>query len=264
MKNVLFWVGVKSKDPLLKKKHGNFDYLDLSKNSWKYWREKNDVYFYEYDTPSDNDTGKHLVTWQRWFDIFDQLDSAEIDYNKVALIDGSTIVKWNAPNFFDEVSNNLTAFRSLENIKWIYQGVQGYKDLFNGFDFKLQKYIDCGFQIFDKSHKKFLDNLKEYYYSNYDSIMYLQKTVKRGTDQAVYNYLLQIENITVDTELNPAFNLNHLQRFDWLHYNWQLKEDTTPFFIKYGYIWKFSGFDRAQRYNLMKQTWNLVKHNYEN
>jgi len=57
--------------------------------------------------------------------------------------------------------------------------------------------------------------------------------------------------------------LTHLNRFDWFSHNWQLKEDNTPFFIKYGNIWFFSGFDRRQRHSLMEQTWNIIKENYE-
>ena len=37
MKNVLFWVGVKSKDPLTLEKHGNFEYFEYSKKTWEYW-----------------------------------------------------------------------------------------------------------------------------------------------------------------------------------------------------------------------------------
>ena len=70
-KNVIFWIGVKSTDPILLKKHSNFEYLDVSKKSWEYWCSKNDVVFYEYKEPRDLDTGKNLVTWQRWFDVFE-------------------------------------------------------------------------------------------------------------------------------------------------------------------------------------------------
>jgi hypothetical protein len=94
--------------------------------------------------------------------------------------------------------------------------------------------------------------------------MQLQKTVNKGTDQTIYNYLLQIKNIKVNTNLHPSFNLNHLHRFDWFNHNWQLNEDPTPYFIKYGNVWKFSGFpNRGDRFNLMSQTWDIVKHNYE-
>ena len=46
------------------------------------------------------------------------------------------------------------------------------------------------------------------------------------------------------------------------NHNWQLNEDKTPFFIKYGYNWIFNGIPKDQRNNVMRQTWDLVKHNY--
>lgn len=261
-KNIVFWIGVKSSDQNISQKHGNFEYLEHSKQTWKYWCNKNDVVFYEYNTPANNNTGKHLVTWQRWFDVFDQVDKLGIDYNKIALVDGSSMIHWDAPNMFDLVSDNLTAFRSLENLRWIYEGMKGYQSLFNSYEFDIKKYISCGFQIFGKNHKSFVTELKTFYYDNYENIMELQQNIKRGTDQPVYNYLLQIKDVKVDT-LPAPFMITHMNRFDWFSHNWQLQEDRTPFFIKYGYIWFFSGFDRTQRNSLMKQTWDIIKQNYQ-
>ncbi len=263
-KHVLFWVGVKSNDPLLQEKHGGFKYLDISKKCWELWCKKNDVIFFEYNTPSEKDTSAHKVTWQRWFDVFPLIKKANIDYDKIAVIDGSTLVRADTPNFFDLVDDRVAAFRSLENVRWLDQGISGYKDFFNGFDFDLKKYISCGFQIFGKNHKPFLEELKEFYYTNYDNIMELQnKKVKRGTDQPVYNYLLQIKNIKVNMDLPPSLMLTHLTRFDWFSHNWQLG-DKTPFFLKYGHIWFYSGFpNRGDRYNLMNQTWEIIKNSYE-
>ena len=264
-KNVVFLVAVSSNHDYLKEKHGDFKYFEFSINSWKYWCDKNNAELFIYDTPSNDEHVKHKPTWQRWFDVFDQLESNDINYNKILVVDASTIIRWDTPNFFDLVDDNLNVFRSLENIRWMYQGVSGYKSFFNNFEFKLNKYIDCGFQIFTKKHKSFLTELKDFYFDNYDSIMELQNDkVKRGTDQPVYNYLLQIKNIDVKTELPNQYMLTHLTRFDWFSHNWQLNEDTTPFFIKYGYIWKYSGFPkRGDRYELMKQTWAMVKDNYK-
>jgi len=263
-KNIIFWIGVRSQDAMLQEKHGGFKYLDISKQSWQYWCIKNNIEFIEYHTTSEQDTNAHRATWTRWFDVFPIVDSLNIDYDKIAVIDGSTIIRWDAPNFFNYCNEELTAFRSLENLNWIHQGVQGYKTYFNNFKFDITKYIDCGFQVFTKKHKPFLDLLKEFYYENYEDLMKLQKSVSKGTDQPVYNYLLQINNIQVNMNLPLNFNLNHMHRFDWFQNNWQLKEDPTPFFIKYGNVWKYSGFpNRGDRYNLMSQTWDLIKHNYE-
>jgi hypothetical protein len=88
--------------------------------------------------------------------------------------------------------------------------------------------------------------------------------VRRGTDQPVYNYLLQIHNTNPVQNLPPSYYLNHLYRFDWFSHNWQLKKDQTPFFIKYGYVWFYSGFpQRGDRHNLMEQTWNAVQGMYK-
>ena len=263
-KNVLFWVGVKSNDPHLQNKHGGFKYLDISKKCWELWCDQNDVVFFPYETPRRSDSSMHKVTWQRWFDVFILLDNANIDYNKIAVIDGSTLINSNAPNFFELAHSGLNAYRSLENLRWVCEGVDGYKKFFNEFEFDISKYMSCGFQIFDDTHRKFLEELEVFYDLNYSSIMELQNNiVKRGTDQPVYNYLLQIKNITVNTVLPKSFMMTHLNRFDWFSYNWQLNLDNTPFFIKYGYIWFFSGFpNRGDRESLMNQTWEIIKMNY--
>jgi hypothetical protein len=143
------------------------------------------------------------------------------------------------------------------------EGIKGYQELFPNTDFDLKKYMDCGFQIFTKKHLPFLTKLKEFYFNNNDKVLELQSKIGRGTDQPVYNYLLQKENIDFKFELPNSYNINHMLRFNWLQHNWQLKEDPTPFFIKHGYLWKYSGFDRKQRNPLMKQTWDLIKENYE-
>ena len=48
-KNVLFWIGVKSKDSLMQEKHGEFKYLDVGRKSWEWWCKKNDVIFLPYE-----------------------------------------------------------------------------------------------------------------------------------------------------------------------------------------------------------------------
>jgi hypothetical protein len=260
MKNVVFWVGIKSDNPLVLEKHGNFDYFEYSKKTWEYWCKKNDVIFYEYDS-TEYDTEQHKVTWTRWFDLESQI--SDIDWDKVAVIDASYMIKWNSPNFFELTGDSLSTFRSLENLRWITEGIDGYQIMFPNTKFDIKKYIDCGFQVFTKTHLTFLNKLQNFYFDNTDKIRIFEQTIKKGTDQPVYNYMLQQNDIDIQFELNPSFNINHMTRFGWLGHNWQLQEDKTPYFIKYGNIWKFSGFDRKQRTPLMKQTWDVIKHNYE-
>ena len=257
--NVVFWIGVKSSNELTNEKHNGFDYFEYSKNTWKYWCKKNGVEFYEYDS-TDWDTTKHKVTWTRWFDLKSKL--SHLDWNKVAVVDASYMIRCDSPNFFDMTFDGLSVFKSLENVRWVAGGIDGYKDLFSNVNFDLKKYIDCGFQIFTKSHINFLNKLKDFYLDNYEKICILESSVSSCTDQPVYNYILQKLYVDFRFELPNSFNINHMNRFNWFSHNWQLKEDQTPYFIKYGNLWKFSGFDRKQRGPLMQQTWDIVKGMY--
>ena len=59
-----------------------------------------------------------------------------------------------------------------------------------------------------------------------------------------------------------TYKLTHIHRKEMFGYNWQIPGDTTPFFIKYGHVWGFSGLPKDQRTNVISQTWDLVKENY--
>jgi len=264
-KNIVFWPGVKSQSPALNIKHGGFDYLEYSKQTWKHFCKKYDHVFIEYSKTKIHDTDKHRVNWQRWFELFDYVEALGIEYDKILMIDGSTMIKWDSPDFLSEAPNDrLIGFRSLENISWINESTLAYKNLFDGHELDLKKYINVGFQIFGSWFKPFLQELEHFYFEHYDDIAVLQQNVRRGTDQPVINYLLDIKNIpTAFDSLPSSYFLMHMNRFNWFSHNWQLNEDNTPYFIKYGYVWVFSGFDRTQRNELMKQTWEIIKENYE-
>ena len=61
---------------------------------------------------------------------------------------------------------------------------------------------------------------------------------------------------------DPSWNLLGMHKKQMFIHNWQLEEDKTPFFVKYGFIWHFTGFGIPDRINLMKQTWDAFGYNY--
>lgn len=266
-KNIVFWIGVKSDDPNVVRKHnyGDYEWMEYSKITWKYWAEKNNCYFVEYTHTKEQDLLKYKVNWQRWFDVFDYIEQQGItDYDQILLTDASIMVKWDMPNIFNDTERKFCALRGNENLKWTYESVTGYSDLFPGTFFRYNDYFASGYCIFNKKHKNIFEELKNFYYTNHDSILEKEDvSVKRGRDQPVLNYFLRMKNI--DIKLLPiVYGVNHLYRREALVHNWQLNEDATPHFIKYFYTWIFSGWpDRgATRNSLMKQTWDIVKDNY--
>ena len=243
-------------------KFGGWEWMLNSKKAWEYWCNKYGYELVIYDEPSLEDTTKYKITVQRWFDIFDFLDSKNIEYNQIAMVDASSIPKWDCPDFFQLTDNKFTVGVENDNLAWVYEGVDGYKDMFEGYELDINKYFCASFAIFNKSHKQLFQKFKDNYITNIDKFTELQKTVRRGTDQTPFNYVVQMENTEV-TFLPKPFRVSHLPRKEMLGPNWQLKEDSTPFFVKYGYVWFFSGFDKMTRNELMTQTWDLVKDNYD-
>ena len=259
-KNVVVITMVIPKDKNLDK-FGGWEWMTYTKSAWKYWCSKNNCELVIYDKPSIDDTTKFRITVQRWFDVFNFLEEKNVKYNQIAIVDASSIPKWDCPNFFDITDNKFTVGLENDNLGWVYQSIRGYEDFFNGYKLDIGKYFNSGFVIFNDKHRNLFDKFKKVYMERLEDILKVKHSVKRGTCQTPLNYVVQMENTDVNWLPSP-FRMSHLPRKDLLQHNWQLNEDKTPFFIKYGHVWVFSGFDKGTRNNLMKQTWDLVKGNY--
>ena len=260
-KNVIWWTAIVN--PSHVEKYGGFGYFEYSRKAWKHWCKKNDCIFVDFTEPIEKDLNRFRPNWQKAIFVFDELERRNIDYNKIALIDSTAIPHWECPNFFDLTDDRFTAWRDIDNMKWVHDSIVGYKDFFDGFELDSMKYINSGFMIFNKSHREFFQSLKQLYYDNVEKFMELQDVkVKKGNDQTPINYWLQINDIDVNLDLPIAYNLTHMNRKEMFSYNWQLDEDKTPFFLKYGYLWRFTGMAKDQRTNLMSQLWNAMGGKY--
>lgn len=260
-RNLVFWTGLRSKDDFFTKRHSDYSWMDYSKKTWEFWCKQNGHDFYAFEEPLEDDLVAHRPNWQRWFKMLEFID----DYDQILSIDASIMVKWDMPNIFEMSEHKFCALRSVENWRWTYESAMGYKSMFNNFDFVVRDYFNSGLVIFNKKHKELFENFKQFYYDNYEMVVnYQTNKVKRGTEQPVLNYFVQMNNIDVKY-LPLKYGINHMYRWQVLGSNWQLKDDPTPFFIKYFYVFIFSGFsDRGETRNkLMAQTWDIVKNHYD-
>jgi len=260
-KNVIWWTGIVNPDH--NDKYGGFNYLEYSRKSWEFWCKRNNCEFVPFTQPVEQDLKQFRVNWQKAIFVFDELDRRGIEYDQICLVDSSSIVKWNTPNFFKLTERKFCGIRDTDNMNWTYQSIKGYEEFF---DYKLDttKYINSGFMIFNESHKSILNSFKDLYYEKIDTFINLQDNiVKKGTEQTPINYWLQINNVDIKTDLPLPYKLTHLHRKDMFNHNWQLNESRVPFFIKYGYIWFFNGIPKDQRSKIMQDTWNMIKDNYD-
>jgi len=270
-KNYILWTGIKANSKVSDKyKYGDYSWMEYSRKTWEFYAKKIGAEFIAYEKPFDDtvDLLKTKVNWLRWLELSKIIPD---DYDQVLSTDASIMVRWDCPNLFDIANFEFTAVRGNENLRWTYESVMGYKDMFPDVQFRPNDYFASGFIIFSKKHKEFWKNVKEFYYENaFNIIRHEDETVKRGRDQPILNYLVRKHNIPIKY-FPIAFGVNHLYRREILRGNWQLQqqeptnnEHGIPFFIKYFYVYIFSGFsDRGEtRTNMMKQTWEIIKHNY--
>ena len=260
MKNVIFWVGVKNQT--YSEKYGGWEWMDISRNTWEYWCKKHDVIFFPMEKPINDDLVNYRINWQKSIYCFDLLDEAGIDYDQIFLVDASCMVKWNMPNVFELTDHKFTAWREVDNLNWVYDSIKGYEDFFSC-EINKDDYFSSGVIIFNKSHRDVFLSFKDLYHRHVaDFVEFQDKLVRKGTEQTPLNYWLQMNHVDMNLELPFVYKLTHIHRKEMFHYNWQLNEDKTPYFIKYGYNWVFNGIPKNQRTEIMTQTWDLVKSNY--
>jgi len=259
-KNVLWWPAVVNDEHT--DKYGGFEYYEYSRKSLEYWCKRNDVIFVPYTEPIEKDFVKFRPQWQKCLFVFDELERMGIDYDQIWLLDSSAIIKWDAPNIFELTDRKFVGVRDMDNMRWVYESVEGYKSFFDNFEFDMSKYINSGCIIFNETHKELFKSFKQLYYDNQDTFIDLQDNkVRKGNDQTPLNYWLQIND--VDMKLLPfIFNSTHMHKKELFSHNWQLQEDKTPFFLKYSYVWRFTGIPKNDRTELMRDVWNSVKQLY--
>ena len=260
-KNIVWWPAIVNKDHT--DKYGGYDYFQYSRKTWEYWCERNKCQFVAFTEPVEKDLNRYRINWQKILFVFDELERRNIEYDQICLVDSSFMIRWDTPNFFEMTDRKFTACRDMDNMRWIYESIQGYKDIFSWVKFDQSKYVNSGFMIFNEEHKELINNFKQFYISNIDEFIGLQdRVVKKGNEQTPINYWLQSNNVDVNLDLPLPYKITHLQRKELFNHNWQLEEDKTPFFIKYGYNYSFNGIPKDQRTDLMRQTWDLIKKNY--
>ena len=256
MKNVVFI-------PNIDLKNNRSNSYHYSVESWKYWCNKNGCELLVWDEllfPIEY----MKITWQRYY-MFDILESNNIKYDQVLMVDADTIVHPNCPNFFEETENKYCGVKVDGCYEWVVRSIKGFGDeLFDGERIKPWNYINGGFQIINKSHRKFFESMKNYYSENSEKIIEVIDKLKCGTDQTIVNYMLHREK--VDVKLLPTcYNLQDMFKKSLLYipsYSWW--PDTLDNLWDSGWVYHFNSIPQNQ-YNRDANYWieRVYKELYE-
>ena len=203
MKNVVFI-------PNIDLGNGRNSSYNYSIQSWKKFCDRNDCELLVWeDLLYPVDVMK--ITWQRYY-LFDILDSNNISYDQVLMVDADTIVHPECPNFFKLTENQYSGVMNDGDYEWVIRSINGFGDLlFDGERLDPWRYMNGGFQILNKNHKPFFTEMKNYYSKNKQKIQNSIEKLKTATDQTILNFMLNKNNIDVKI-LPDCYNLQDLVR----------------------------------------------------
>lgn len=229
----------------------NFDYSQYCINSWQAWCNKNDIDFLVIDK---HDSRYKFPVWNK--DII--FETVGDKYDKIIYVDSDTMVKWDAPNPFNLYDDEFCVTIDRSSLRWILNSIDAYQQFFPDLKLDIDGYFNSGVCFFTKDHKYIFDQLIDFYEKNKDKLDQIKGV---GKVQTVLNFMLKKNNVKIKY-LPPTWNLFSIHKKDMFKHNWQLNEDMTPFFIKYSYVWHFTGFGIEDRIKLMGQVWNQYKNYY--
>ena len=204
----------------------NYDY---SIKGWKKWCDKNNCELFVLEDivfPIE----EMKITWQRYY-IFDLLENAGIDYENILMVDADTFVHPDCPNFFDMMDDSYVGVHNYGSYDWIIRSIEIYqKYFFQDIQVPFYEYINGGFQIINKKHKQFFQDIINFYFINKDNLLSVQNKFGVGTDQTPINFLLKKHNI--DLKLLPyEVNMCDMIRREIL--------DDELTFTKIGWVYHF-------------------------
>lgn len=177
------------------------------------------------------------------------------DYDNYLYVDADAIVHWNAPNFFENLSeDHIYAVKDIGSLEWTYNSIEGYQDLFPDVKVNWWEYITTGFLKFNKSHKQLFKNFMQFYTDNLTEINTRQyQTLRKGFDQTPFNYFIRKEDYKFEI-ISEVYSLGHLIKKDIFH---------NGMFINIpAYIWQFNGMPKDQLPGIMNQIWQHIKEKY--
>ena len=204
-------------------------------DTWQRWGKKHNAQVIQLDKPI-YDFEFMRPNWMKWH-LFDLLENENIEYDQICIFDADTIIKDDAPNFFELTDRKFTGVQNIGSYDWMFRSIEVYsKEVFDNKMFEWERYINTGFMIVNEIHKPFFKNVLKFYKEHQEQLVKIQNTYYLGTEQTPVNALLQQENIEM-TFLGYEWNMQDLNRKELLGPE---HPDGTPWFWDFGYVAHFN------------------------
>lgn len=244
MKNIVFIPYIKRKESLGEsgvakpRWDGGYDY---GISSWKNWCKKNNCELFIMDEPMLPES-EMLITWQRW-NVLEILESNEINYDQVLIVDADSIVHPDCPNFFELTDGKFTSQLTDGCYEWVNRAIRGYSNTFFNKDMRLKPYefFQTGFVIVNRSHREFFSKVFEFYSKHSVDIIKSYDTHRTGSDISLMNCLRKEFGVELNI-LPREYSIMDLTRKNLLYFEPknQWWSDSLENLFNSGWIYQFT------------------------
>ncbi len=256
-------------------KRSNLEYLPYARATWEWWCAQRGIEFIVVDQTE----GVELLpgappTVQRWFAPREIIEARGPE-TQVAVVDADTMIRWDAPDFFDLAGEALTAVHGM-SMGWAGRSIAAFQHLFPGVALAPEDHFNAGFVVLGARQLEVLSAFGRFYAQHRAELEAIFRSADVGTDQMPLNLVVRREREPVHF-LGREFNLLHCFGYDRptrLEFEIDPSPDWTTFeqkafalplafaFIETGFIWHFSN-TVAARTRVMAETWRRVKGHYQ-
>lgn len=182
----------------------------LSVKSWSDWCLKNGYELFLLDT--------EILDPPQWNKllIFELLEKSGIDPDRILYVDADTIVHPNMPDIFKIFPRDtFCGVRNFGSMDWVIRSIENYsKYIFDGYMIPWENYINSGFMLFSKEHRRLFDWCLDLNEKRGNELREVEK-LGVGKDQPIINFGIPKNNIKF-MALNYAYNMQDLMRFELL------------------------------------------------
>lgn len=251
----------------------DLSYAKYSRATWEWWCKRNRAEFVPLERSFGPDPFPNSPpTVTRWA-MPELLVKEYGPQSRIALVDADTMIRWDAPNFFDLAGTNFAAVLGA-NPYWIDRSVRAYQSMFPELLLPWWEYLNSGIVVLGRPQlptlRLFLDVLTEFS----TEFSRISHSGDYGTDQTPLNFVLRKEREPITLLPRPYNFLNcfpvtpELRSIekaidpDWTLFSQKAFSPANVFqFISLGYIWHFTSLTAAREV-VMRETWNKICQNY--
>ena len=237
------------------------DYLKYSLRTWRHWCKRHGARLFLHDKPL-FDPRRLPPSWQK-LTVFSVLEKNRIRYDQVAVIDIDTMVKWNAPNFFDHTERKLAAVAESNTASayYVYRTLRDFRSFFPKVIVPWYEYFNTGVLFANDNHRDLFERALSFFRANRRRIDQIQGIEQERptavaptswNEQTPLNYL--VRQMSVPLKLLPRiYNLQDFSDSPLL---------ASGLFAKLADIWHFNGFDKSARTEVMSAAWKTLRSRY--